>query len=414
MYRGTNLPRIGDYNQAIVLDLIRRAPKGLTRAEVARRSKLSTQTVSNIVARLLNEGLVVVSGTQGVAGPGRPGETLRLNAEHSLVIGAHIDPGLLTVVLMDLVGKIHASFAREAEPDPRPDRIVRQLAGLVDELRGVAAARHRPILGVGVATPGPVDLRTGDVSNPPLLTQWRGDTPLREAMETATGLPVVIDKDSSASAFAHLWFPQMLAEGSFVLVYLGAGCAFATVLSGELRRGPTGNAGDVGSLLVAHDGPADSHGLVGTLGQLSRARTIVQEAVDAGVLAADDANLDSHLDVYRMFRTLGLQADQGDAGAAAILDRAIRHVVKGARDVAHVLEIDKLILGGPLWSLWPARALEVARAYLDETRAPTQRRALELMSSPWGPEVGAVGGASLVLEQAFAPRPSRLFADRLD
>lgn len=411
MHRGTNLPRMGDYNQAVVLDLIRRSGDGLSRAQLARRAGLSPQTISNITLRLVRQGLVVEEGARARSGPGRPGTLLRADASSKFAVGVHFDPGVVTVVLVDMLGNIRSTLVQDTDDPPTPDRIVDEIGQMVTEVVTSSRVDIGRVLGVGVASPGPIDIARGVVSRPPLLKSWTHEVPLRDHVQRVTGLPTLLDKDVSAAAFAHLWFPASGTSGSFVFMYLGAGSAMATVLNNEVVRGKSGNAGDVGSLLVDVTGHPDTTGLPGTLGQLAQAKVIVAEAKRQGALDDVEVNLSSHRDVYRAFKELGRRAEDGAPVAARVIERATAHFMKGARDLAHLLEIDRIIVGGPMWAAWPSHALEVAQAYVDNEVTQGTLWNIEVMSSPWGEEVGAIGGASIVLEQAFAPRPAALLLD---
>ena len=90
--RGTNLPRMGDFNLTVILDAIRRAPGGLSRVELAQIVGLSPQTISNISRRLLDQHLIVEAGKEGT-GPGKPRTMLRLNPAGMYAVGVHLDPG---------------------------------------------------------------------------------------------------------------------------------------------------------------------------------------------------------------------------------------------------------------------------------------------------------------------------------
>ncbi len=187
MRRGTNLPRMGDFNQTVVLDVIRRAGGGLARADVARRTGLSAQTVTNVARRLLDLGLVVEEGATARSGPGRPGTLLWLNPWGRYAVGVHLDPATMTFVLLDLSGEV---VARAQRPTPVPEDPEVVLDGLVEEIEGLLSgaevARDR-VLGVGIATPGPIDRERGVVLDPPHLPGWH-DVPLRDAVAERTGL----------------------------------------------------------------------------------------------------------------------------------------------------------------------------------------------------------------------------------
>src|SRR5450759_1216860 len=106
MRRGTNGPRVGNYNRTVVLDAIRESD-GISRVDLSTRTGLTQQTMSNIVRRLIAERLVVESGRiQGDMG--KPRTVLRVNERAHHAVGVHIDPKALTCVVVDLSGKVMA------------------------------------------------------------------------------------------------------------------------------------------------------------------------------------------------------------------------------------------------------------------------------------------------------------------
>lgn len=101
---GTNLPKVGRYNRAVVLDQIQLAD-GISRVEIAQKTGLTPQTVSGIVRRLLDEGIVREDGASRGAGGGKPRTTLRVNADAGNAVGLVFDPVELTCSVVDLLGR---------------------------------------------------------------------------------------------------------------------------------------------------------------------------------------------------------------------------------------------------------------------------------------------------------------------
>src|SRR2546423_847778 len=106
--RGTNLPRVADFNQAVILDAVRNAPNGLSRVELAEVTGLSAQAVSNITRRLLAREPTTGPATLP-AGRGKPRTLSQLHPTGHFAIGVHIDPTVTTVALLDLLGEVVAS-----------------------------------------------------------------------------------------------------------------------------------------------------------------------------------------------------------------------------------------------------------------------------------------------------------------
>ena len=114
---------MGDFNLTVILDAIRRSPAGLSRVELAQIVGLSPQTISNISRRLLDQSLIVEAGKEGT-GPGKPRTMLRLNPAGMYAVGVHVDPAVLTFVLLDLVGDVvrHTRIPTPdgGQPNPAP------------------------------------------------------------------------------------------------------------------------------------------------------------------------------------------------------------------------------------------------------------------------------------------------------
>src|SRR4051812_42150458 len=167
MLRGTNLPRLADYNQAVILDLIRRDP-GASRADLQRSSGLASQTVSNIARRLIDAGMVVESPPTEVV-RGRPSIPLTVNGDGAFAVGVHIDPARLTLVLVDVAGQVrHRQQLRIPQPSS-PNEMTSLISVSTGRLiREFGIDRDR-VLGLGIAAPGPLDVRSGVVLRPPQL-----------------------------------------------------------------------------------------------------------------------------------------------------------------------------------------------------------------------------------------------------
>ncbi len=405
MRRGTNLPRMGDFNQTVVLDVIRRAGRGLARAEVARRTGLSPQTLTNVARRLLDLGLVVEEGEAARSGPGRPGTLLRLDPGSRFAVGVHLDPATMTFVLLDLSGAVRA---RAQVPTPVPEDPDAVLDGLVAEIEGLLAGagvdRDR-VLGVGIAAPGPIDVGAGVVLDPPHLPGWH-DVPLRDAVAERTGLRAVLDKDVIAAACAHLWHPGERAS-DFVFVYLGTGVAVSTVLHDEVVRGVSGNAGESGHLVADPTGARCWCGRRGCLGAVLRAEALAEQGRAAGVTLPDWGDGTDPRAVDDAVTALCAAAGAGHAGARDVLRLAGRRVGMAACVLTDLLDVPAILVGGPLWDRVAPYA---AQALADEVAAhPVPGgHPLTVASSAFGPEVGAVGAGCILLGRAFTPRPTDL------
>ncbi|KQR17439.1 hypothetical protein ASF78_09185 [Cellulomonas sp. Leaf334] len=392
------------FNQTVILDVVRRADSGLTRAQLARRTGLSAQTVTNATRRLLEQGLVREEGEGSRLGPGRPGTLVHLDASGRYAIGVHLDPATMTFVILDLAGN---AVAESHLPVPRPDQpelVVEGIVGAIEGLVASAGIDRALLLGIGIASPGPIDVDRGIVLDPPHLPGWDG-VPLRDAVQARTGLPVLLDKDTIAAASAHLWDPGVHRSSEFVFFYLGTGVAMSLVIRDEVVRGASGNAGEAGHFVVDPSGPVCECGKRGCLGAVLGEGILVQQGRAAGVPLPEARDV---VELDQAFTVLCAAADDGDARAVEVLETAGRRLGMGAVVVTDLGDLDTVIVGGPLWSRMERHAMPALEKLVASHRVPSSSHSVAVLGSPLGSQVGAVGAGRLVLSQAFTPRPSDL------
>ena len=402
MRRGSNQLRLADFNQAVVLDAVRRSD-GVSRAELKRISGLSSQTISNITRRLIDDGLIRESTPAG-GSRGRPSIPLAIDPDGAFSVGVHIDPARLTTVLLDLDGYARAQRQQRTPQATSPPEVTTLIAESVDEIVQETGVERRRILGLGIAAPGPLDVRAGTILDPPQLPNWR-NIALRSNLHHATDLPVLLDKDVTAATTAELRSSPD-ASSDFVFLYLGSGVGASAVIDNHVLRGTTNNIGEVGDLIV--DPEAEQLEWTGRRGGLAAACVPEALAIQAAQLGLVPLpNLNDYLAIDDAFTALCDLAKRGNGGAARVLERAARRVAVGLGVLINLLDVPRAVLGGPLWSRMSdaflpvlpdlvARELVVARGHVT------------VEGSSVGEHVAAQGAAELVMDHFLAPHASAL------
>ncbi|OIV36443.1 hypothetical protein BIV57_16305 [Mangrovactinospora gilvigrisea] len=238
-------------NQSAVIEAIRLAGE-LGRVEIAERTGLTPQSVSRIVRRLIDDGLVLETrpAPSAATGAGKPRTPLRLRPDAGRALGLHIDPDLLTAVVTDLEGRVLRRSHRAVSRRQPSAELVETLAAEARAL--LEASDPGPVLGAGIAVPGPVDPSAGVVLDPPLMRTWR-DVPIRRLLTERLGLPVVMEKDATAATIGEHWIGKGARDADFAYLYLGAGVGAGLFLGGDVHRGLTANAGEFGRLVPDSD-----------------------------------------------------------------------------------------------------------------------------------------------------------------
>ena len=197
MLSGTNLPRVGTYNVNVVLSTIQ-ASRGISRVEIAKRTGLTAQTVSVIVRRLIEQGIVEESGSVPSAG-GKPRIALRINPAAAYAVGIHFDPIEISIVVVDMAGHPLAHSRQQIAFGSEPEVLITQAAKVVQRLLADLQIPEDRVLGVGAACPGPIDQDEGQVISLPRHDHWT-DVPIKRLLTDYVGFDVIVDNDANAAA----------------------------------------------------------------------------------------------------------------------------------------------------------------------------------------------------------------------
>lgn len=407
MPKGSNQLRLGDFNQTVVLDAIRRSRGGTSRVELVAATGLTAQTVGNIVRRLIRQQLVREGERAPTAGVrGKPRTLLEVEPAARCAVGVHVDPATLTFVLTDLTGQVRTYARRRTPAAHRPSEVIATIAEQIDQLIADADVDPASVLGIGVAVPGPLDVVAGVLLDPPQLHGW-AKVRLRADLRAATGRHVLLDKDVTAAATGELWAGGR-AQQSFVFCYLGSGLGAGVVMEDHVLRGVSNNIGEIGNILI--DGAAEDLGVgrVGSLAASCLPQALVVQAQRRGVLPmAVDA--DDFVAVDEALTGICERAYAGDPTCLLLLDDAAAGLAAGLAVAVNLLDINKIVLGGPIWSRISSRML----ALLPDLIQPHLVAAASIVveGSAVGEHVAAQGAAALVLDHYLSPRPSALLMD---
>ena len=385
-------------NAAVVLNEIRRSMTGMSRTELAERIGLAPQTLTDLTKRLLDAGLVRESRTQHLQ-RGKPRTILEIVPDARYAVGIHIDPTQLSVVLTDLSGQVVAERQNEIALGISPDAVVARVSEGVSEMLDACGVSRARVLGAGVATPGPIDVDLGRVLGPPHLPGW-DDVPLRSLFAAALDLPVLLDKDVTAAAFAERWAGPEPQDRTFVLLYLGTGVGASVIQRGNVLRGTSGNAGDIGTI-------ASGRAPGATLGHELSPATIVTRAREAGIQLPPTVAGDS-VAALRVLKGIAVAADD-DPRAADVLRSVGESIGVALVSAAAFVDADLAVIAGPAWEPISAHCLPAAIDHVESAFPLRRVHGLQVRSSALGLRLAALGASCLLLDDVFATRPHELF-----
>jgi N-acetylglucosamine repressor len=374
------------YNQQLVLKTIYdHAPT--SRADVARMTGLTRTSVSQLVDESLAAGLVEEVG-RGRSSGGKAPILLRVDPDAREIIGLDVGERTFVGALVDLRGhvkqRLELPFTR-----PSAEEAVELIHRLVTHLRRSA---ERPILGIGVGTPGLVDTRSGTVHWAVNL-DWQ-ELPLGPLLEKRHGLPVSIANDSHAAALAEFMFGSPRKADSMVVIKVGQGVGAGIVLEGRLYQGDGSAAGEIG-----HVGAADRTlpcrcGSVGCLETVASVRAMLERA--AGLARSEPASLLHDPAGALSPAAVADAADRGDETARAVIDEGGRALGAAIAGVMSALDVRRFVLVGT--------AVGFGERWLAAVRAELTCRALRRLAATTDVQLGrssqdivAVGASALLM-----------------
>ena len=362
-------------NDRAALDLLL-GGEMLTRAQISEYTGVSKVTVSQMLARLEERGLVAIAGEQA-GGRGPNAALYSVVPSSAYVAGLYVDFDLVSAAVADVTGRRVAEVSGNPNGTDDPVELVR---GTIEQACASAGIEVTRLSALVIGSPGVVDPRTGDPRLAVNLPAWHEGA--LDALTDAWHKPVVIENDVNLAAMAERADGAAADADDFVLVWLGVGLGLATILGGRLHRGTAGAAGEIGYLPV-HGAPLHTdlrHPASGGFQSLAGGNVVRELAAGHGFTAPTPA------EAVRAAVSAASYGDasHGDAGhgdashgpassdrAEAFLSELAHRVAVGVASVCVVLDPGLVVLGGEVGraggtvladrvaaavaSIWPSR-----------------------------------------------------------
>lgn len=251
--KGSNQSGIRAHNERLLLSILRQNGP-MAKADIARSTGLSAQTVSNIMRGLEDDGLIV-KGEPQRGRVGQPSVPIALAADGAYFWGLKIGRRSAELVLINFLGKVVGS-AHKTYRYPTPEDTVGFAREAVEDVSATLSPHQRSrIAGLGIAMPFRIWRWAREINvAPETMSAWK-TFDVAAALEDVCNCPVFLENDASAACGAELVFGDGTLPPDFLYFYIGYFIGGGVVLNNRLYTGPTGNAGAIGPLpVVGPDG----------------------------------------------------------------------------------------------------------------------------------------------------------------
>lgn len=382
--RGTDLHDIRKANRLLIFNYIREH-KTVPRADLARYTGLSRTTIGNIVDELVKEG-AISEGESGISDDRRT-IPLTFNATAGYVLGCSLGRNHLTVLLTDLTA---TTLQRADIPFPTNEGPQAGLSHLATELQAFVAQQHIPwhkVIGIGLGIVGPLDSSLRRTTVPTTLSGW-GGTDIKQALEEALHLPVYLDNNGNMGALGESRYGAGRGIRNMLYVKIGSGIAGGLIINGQLYRGSSGSAGEIGHIPIEYNGTLCHCGHFGCLETVAGTRGILTEAQR---LSPEIASMTQLIAAAR----------EGNAACIHALERAGNYLGFTLASLVNIFNPALIVLDGstmraddlllrPLHTMLEAHCLQAPFANVEIVPAECSGIAI------------ALGGVAAVLDDAFS------------
>jgi len=380
-----------DHNKGLVLRTVYQAG-WISRADVARATTLARPTVSTAVAELIDQGLVTESGLGPSVG-GKPPILLRVEDDSRYMIGVDLAESEFRGALVNLRGAIRRRLSlpiHELDGEAALSVVHRLISELVQ-------ASDRPIVGIGIGTPGLMDARRGVVRNAVNLN-WR-DLPLGDMLETRHRLPVYIANDSQVASLAELTFGNGQNIANLIMVKVGRGIGAGIVLDRRPFYGDDSGAGEIGHIVVESGGRLCRCGNRGCLETLASTRSLVQRAQSMWEDTRPSAlrNLVASPDDITT-GVLVQAVEAGDEAVRAMLAEAGGYLGQVITPLVAGLNIHHVVIAGSMARFGKA-LIQPIQEHVNSHSLRTLAENAHVEASQLGQDIVILGAAALLLSQ---------------
>ena len=384
LMRGSNHNGMRQFNERIVLQAIRHHG-AMAKADLARLTQLSTQTVSIIVDRLLGDELLLKQDR--VRGKiGQPSVPLSLNPDGAFSLGLQVGRRSLEVLVSDFLGqprhRLHFTY-----PYPDPDVVLPNIQQGLAHMQNAMGPDWARLVGVGLTAPLSMhqwsELLGGAAAT--ALQRWQHIDLLSE-VKTLTGLPVQFAKDTTAACMAEMLQGQGRQVENYLYVFVGTFIGGGLVLAGHIMAGSRGNAGAIGSMPIGLGEPG------------TRPPQLLQ--------LASGWQLEQALETAGFDPQVVHQNQIMDAAYVGFtgpwLDQASRALAMTVTSAAALLDLDAVVIDGSLGRGLIEALLAATREQLKYYK-PEGLNAPAVLPGQVGPHARALGGSLLPLHTQFFP-----------
>jgi predicted NBD/HSP70 family sugar kinase len=370
-------------NRRLILNIVRK--KVVSRAELARMTGLTRAAVTLIVDELIKDGIINEIGT-AEANYGRKPVLLDLDPNSLYAVGVSITRYDCTIGIMNIKGELiekrKVNISSSIDAYMNINAIMKDVQIMIED----SAVPVGKISGIGINTPGPVDIHTGTILAPPNFNIWHGVNIVSE-FKKDYDLQVYLENNSASLALAEKNYGRGLEYQSFMLLVVDTGIGTGLIINDNLYRGVGGFGSELGHTSVDINGKPCSCGNRGCLEVFASIPSLLE-------------NVHRSDKTIKTWNELIDRALTGDETCRKAVENEALYLSAGIVNAMNILELEAVILTGDI-QYKPELLLDLIRNKVESIAINRHIRKLPIMISSIVKDSEVISAASIVLEKYF-------------
>lgn len=388
-----------------LLDLIR-AHNDLTKGDLVAYTDYSRTKISCEIDSLLQKRYIMENSATEYSG-GRRSKSYSINGGLGLVAGVDIGATSIDLAIADLSCRIFMRYSEPALVREGPIKVLGRVCGLLEKLIQENGYSVENVLGIGIGIPGPVDFTHGTVISPPIMPGWDRYPIIQTVSQWFPTANIVVDNDVNVMALGEIHEGNGKGIENLIFVKIGTGIGAGIICNGEIYRGASGCAGDIGHISVSKTGPMCHCGNKGCLESLASGPAISERALIAAQAGKSPILMKRYVanDNQLTAEDIGHAAREGDQLSIEIIREGGQMVGDVLASLVNFYNPEMIVIGGGVSNLGNLLLSSIRQAVLFRS-LPLATRNLDIVFSGIGPDAGVIGAVNLALDHLFTVVPA--------
>lgn len=384
-----------------LIELIRKYGE-FTKADFVTYTDYSRTKITTCIDSLLSKKIIVPNKATEYSG-GRRSKTFGLNGKLGLLAGIDIGATSIDLGIADFSGKLLARYAEPASVKDGPIKILGRVCSLLENMLKENNWEPERIIGIGIGVPGPVDFSVGVVVSPPIMPGWDCYPIIQTMQQWFPSANVVVDNDVNVMALGEINQGAGKRVSNLIFVKIGTGIGAGIICEGNIYRGASGCAGDIGHIGVNKSGPVCHCGNQGCLETVAAGPAIAERSLIAAQAGKSPILLKYYERNGNVLRAEDVNnaAREGDALAIEVIRESGQFVGDVLASLVNFYNPEMIVIGGGVSNLGNLLLSSIRQTVLHRS-LPLATRDLEIVFSEIGPDAGVIGAVNLAMDYMFS------------